>query len=135
MAGGRPKKTLAKEFKDWPTWKDDIIGEYAQGASDVEIRALIYEKTGAFSQGRWDRWMDDEPEFLITIKKGRELSEAWWVRNGRKNLQNGKFQYAGWYMNMKNRFGWSDKREVKQEQNVNVKTWLDMFKRKNDEEE
>lgn len=66
--------------------------------------------------------MEEEEEFWVTIKKGRQLSESWWHKNGRKNLQNKEFNYTGWYMQMKNRFGWADKQEVKNDNTLSV-TW------------
>ena len=107
--GGRPQKDLS-ELPD--NWYNQILDLYKDGASDVEIKAMIHDWLGTFSNSLWNRWMEEEDEFSQTIKKGKMLSEAWWSRNGRVNLKTREFNYTGWYMNMKNRFGWSDKQEI-----------------------
>lgn len=84
---------------------------YEQGASDVEIKAYIYSERGSFSNNLWERWLEEEPIFWETIKRGRLLSEAWWTREGRTNLKDKDFSYTGWYMNMKNRFKWADRQD------------------------
>ena len=110
MLAGRPPSKL-----DLPEgWYNSVLELYKEGASDVEVKAWIYSVRGSLSNDLWDRWIDEEPEFSETIKTGKILSEAWWSRSGRKNLENKEFSYTGWYMNMKNRFGWKDKQEVEQ---------------------
>lgn len=108
MPAGRP---LA-EFDLTGEWYNEVLELYMEGASDVEIKALIYQKRGSFSNDLWERWMQDEPVFSETIKAGKLLSEAWWHKKGRKNLDNKEFNFTGWYMNMKNRFGWADSAKV-----------------------
>lgn len=105
----RPKE----DIKDLPqNWFDSVLDLYKIGASDVEIKGLIYEWRGSFSNDLWDRWIKEEQEFSETIKTGRILSECWWNKNGRENLKNKEFNYTGWYMQMKNRFGWTDRNDV-----------------------
>lgn len=108
----RPKQEVETEL--WEGWYSDVLELYKEGAADVEVKALIYEKKGSFSNDLWDRWMKDEMQFSETIKMGKLLSEAWWNKKGRKGLENKEFNYTGWYMNMKNRFNWKDKQEIEQ---------------------
>lgn len=103
-------------------WYNEVLTEYEQGASDEEVKALIYKWRGRFSNDLWDRWMKDEEEFSETIKTGKMLAAAWWSKNGRVNLKNKEFNYVGWYMQMKNRFGWKDKTEVENTGTVGI-TW------------
>ena len=126
----RPKKTLSQAKEKLPVdWYKQILNEYSEGASDVEIRAmLMLWLDDSFSFDLWDRWLKEEPEFSETIKKGRLLSESWWKKTGRKNLGAKDFSYTGWYMNMKNRFGWSDKvqQETKTESKLNITVSKDL---------
>lgn len=102
---GRP----LEPFKLWDGWNQEILNLYKVGASDVEVKSLIYIHRGSFSNDLWDRWLKDSEEFSETIKVGKMLSEAWWNIQGRSNLKVKEFNYVGWYMNMKNRFNWSDR--------------------------
>jgi transposase len=107
MAGGRPtkyKKIYAKRLVDL----------MREGAS---IEEVCYE-LNIGKQTLYD-WVEKYPEFSDAKKRGVELSKAWWMRQGRTKLENKNFNYTGWYMNMKNRFGWSDK-TVNENKNTEV---------------
>lgn len=93
-------------------WYSEVLKLYSEGASDVEVKALIYQWRGSFSNDLWDRWLLDEEEFSQTIKKGKMISESWWHREGRTSLRDKDFSYTGWYMQMKNRFGWKDSQSI-----------------------
>tara|TARA_R110001632_G_scaffold24289_4_gene67980 strand:- start:4041 stop:4451 length:411 start_codon:yes stop_codon:yes gene_type:complete len=105
---GRPKKALDL----WKGWAKDILDLYVDGASDVEIKALIWTKKGAFSNQLWNRWMEEEEEFSQTIKMGRTFAKAWWEKKGRSGVDSQEINSTMWYMNMKNRYGWRDKQDI-----------------------
>ena len=79
MGAGRPKA----EFDLPEGWYNDILSLYAEGGSDVEVKALIYKWRGSFSNDLWDRWLNEEEEFSQTIKNGRLLCESWWHKSGK----------------------------------------------------
>ena len=106
---GRPKETLDSLPENW---QEVILQLYKDGGSDEEAKAIIAEMRGTFSNDLWERWMLDEPNFSETIKNGRMFAQGWWMHKGRKSLENPNFSYTGWYMNMKNRFGWRDKTQT-----------------------
>lgn len=101
----RPKKTLGGLPEGW---KEALLAMYREGASDVEVRAEL-----GISNDLFYRWLNDEPEFSETIKKGRELSEAWWSKLGRQGASGQhEINPTTWIFNMKNRFSWRDRHEV-----------------------
>ena len=100
MPAGRPTKYD-------PSMCEIVVTLMAEGASRVEVCAelgICYET--------FQTYQEDHPEFSEAVKKGVQLCQAWWEREGRTNLKNKDFSYTGWYMNMKNRFKWTDRQEV-----------------------
>jgi len=92
MSAGRPIEDLSS-LPDG--WYNQILELYEEGASDVEIKGLIYKWRGSFSNDLWDRWIKDYPDFSETVKVGKLLSEGWWHRMGRTNLKTKDFNYTG----------------------------------------
>lgn len=104
--GGRPTIKLT----DLPDgWKKKIVDLSKEGASIVELSVEL-----GVSRDTFYALCDRESEFSDTIKICKEYCEVWWLKKGRKNLENKDFSFTGWYMNMKNRFGWRDKTEIDQ---------------------
>ena len=94
-----------------------IIELMEKGASKVEVCAELGICTDTLYEWCKD---SDKKEFSDTIKRGEDLSNAWWERNGRVNLHSTTFNSSLWYMNMKNRFKWADRQET--ESTVTVQT-------------
>ena len=104
---GRPLKKLEDLTEGW---ENIIINLSKEGASIVELAvALDISRQTLYNLSERDEY------FLDTIKKCKRYCEAWWLSKGRTELDNKDFSYTGWYMNMKNRFGWADKQENKNE--------------------
>ena len=87
-----------------------VIDLMQEGASQQEVLAVL-----DISNDTFYRWKKENEEFSETIKRGVQLSQGWWESQGRVSLKDREFNYTGWYMNMKNRFKWADKQEVKNE--------------------
>ena len=104
---GRPLIKLEELPEEW---EDTIINLSKEGASIVELAVEL-----DISRNTLKALSERNEYFLNTIKKCKRYCEAWWLSKGRTELDNKDFSYTGWYMNMKNRFGWADKQENKNE--------------------
>lgn len=93
-----------------PQWQTDLLDLYGQGGSDVEAAKLL-----KITFARFEQLYLENPNFAEMIDNCRTLSQAWWVMQARKNLWNKDFNVALWNFNMKNRYGWADKSEVREE--------------------
>ena len=105
---GRPTK-----YK--PEMCDIVIELMKEGASQQEVLGEL-----GISNATFYKWKQENEEFSETIKRGIRLSQAWWEKEGRTSLRDREFNYTGWYMNMKNRFNWSDKKEFNNEGSITV---------------
>lgn len=101
---------MARPTKYKPEMCKVVIDLMQEGASQQEVLAVL-----DISNDTFYRWKKENEEFSETIKRGIQLSQGWWERQGRVSLKDREFNYTGWYMNMKNRFKWADKQEVKNE--------------------
>ena len=108
-----------------------VIELMREGASQEEVIGSL-----DISKDTYYRWKEEHEEFSDAIKRGVRLSQTWWERQGRISLKDREFNYTGWYMNMKNRFKWADKQEVKNEGNITnvMDTGIDHYPGEQDEE-
>jgi len=97
---------MSRPTKFKPKMCRQVIELMEKGASLVEVAAEL-----GICEDTLHDWKKNKKEFSESIKRGVQLSQAWWERQGRENLVNHRFQSALWYMNMKNRFKWADKHE------------------------
>lgn len=99
--------SVTKQLPDG--WASVIAREYQAGASDTEVRAKL-----RVTKALWESLYKsaDSSSFKEVVDLGRMLAKAWWLEEGRKALRDKTFNAALWHMNMKNRYGWSDKSEI-----------------------
>lgn len=76
--------------------------------SVVEMAASIGVSRNALERN----WTEANPEFMTALEEARDLSQAWWERQGRENLTTGGFQSSLYSRSMAARFP-RDWREVK----------------------
>lgn len=56
-------------------------------------------------------WEETYPEFLESATRARQLSQAWWEKQGRFGIWNPKFNASAYSLQVRNRFpsDWTDK--------------------------
>jgi len=109
-----------------------IEGLFDQGGTLVEASRLMGINRSTFN--RWLKGTDKEKQnFREVVEIGKEASEAWWIRQGRENLDTRGFNHGLWLMNMVNRFGWTsshsrkdEKKEIQHSGVVEVKKKVDV---------
>lgn len=103
----RPR-ILAEELPE--DWRNQVLNAYEDGAADIQICAMILK----ISRKTFNRMLEDDPDFLHTITRGRELAEAYWVKLCHKAIyltDDGRPKYSHQILalNLRNRFGWDKK--------------------------
>jgi len=104
------KLALIKNYEDLPkSFKRKTLAMFSVGAGEAEVQAKF-----SISKRTWDSWILDYPEFAEFISVGLTRSQAWWEDQARQyvNQSTAKFNAALWFMNMKNRFGYKDQRDI-----------------------
>lgn len=90
-----------------PAYCDKVLELGAEGYSVVEMAAEI----GVARATLETNWPAAHPEFLEAFTHARQLSQAWWEGQGRKNLTADKFQAQLYSRSMAARFphDWREK--------------------------
>ena len=101
---------MAKKSKFATVWTDvmsrRVEGLFDGGGTIVEASRLMGINRSTFH--RWANSTDKEKQkFREVVEIGKEAAEAWWIRQGRENLDTRGFNHGLWLMNMVNRFGLS----------------------------
>ena len=109
---------MPKKSKFATIWTDimsrRVEGLFDGGGTIVEAARLMGIDRSTFH--RWEKSADKEKQnFRDVVKIGREAAEAWWIRQGRENLDTRGFNHGLWLMNMVNRFGWTSSHSRKEE--------------------
>ncbi len=110
---GSKRKTLDDLPEDW---QDIIFNLAKEGAGITEWGVAL-----KVSKNLMYAFIEREQEFRDTIKSAEEICKSWWEKEGR-GLDDKDFNHVLWYMNMKNRHNWADKKEVKLDHSIDDKT-------------
>lgn len=100
--GGRPTKYD-------PAKMVPVIMKLARvGASRVEIAAEL----GVVKQTLYN-WEDEHPDFVEVMKEARDVSQAWWEKQGRKGIWSRDFNAPAYSLQIRNRFpdDWRDRKD------------------------
>jgi len=108
------KKLLSERLPEGtPEWHKDLVQLYEVGGSDSEAVVIL-----DLTMPKFYALMDEQAAFREIIEQCRALSDAFWDSQGRLNLKNKEFNTPLWIFNMKNRRGWAEKSETRDEKLV-----------------
>ena len=127
---------MAKKSKYESVWTEAmsrrVSNLFDAGGSIAEVSRMM-----GISRSTFHAWITGtdalKKPFREIVSLGKEASEAWWIRQGRENLDTRGFNHGLWLMNMVNRFGWTsshsrkeEKKEVEHKGTVEVKKKVDV---------
>ena len=93
------------KIEDLPTdFYDRIISWMREeGMSKKEVCSELNVSASAHA-----RFLKESEEYKEAFEIGKSFAEAWWMKQGRKNLENKGFNVGIYAFQMKNRFKWRD---------------------------
>jgi transposase len=111
------KRPVGRPTKYDPAMCDDVVNTMRGGGTKLEVCAELGIVYDTFLE-----WQRIHPEFFEAVKQGTGLSEAFWTRLGQAGAtgSNPNANATFWIFNMKNRFDWSDKRDIHQTGDVTL---------------
>ena len=120
MSKGKPAAKVGRPSKYDPAYCAKIIEFGKAGYSVVEMAAEI----GVTRATVEENWPADHPEFFEAFTHAKQLSQAWWERQGRENLTADKFQASLYSRSMAARFphDWRESKQVEHKGGVTVVT-------------
>lgn len=118
------KQVLPDDTAIWPSDKltdqspveDVILSLYSEGAGDVEVYTALKMTEAAFNEK-----FDNDPDFRKLVAHGRDLSQSWWMRAGRRSLWSKTVNSNLYVWLASRRFPWLDKtKPEKQDKDENL---------------
>ncbi|MBB4857002.1 antirestriction protein [Novosphingobium chloroacetimidivorans] len=111
MSVGRPSSYL-------PEYCEKVRELGREGCSVVEMAAEIGVSRATLEAN----WPAAHPEFLEALEEARDLSQAWWEKQGRMNLTADKFQASLYSRSMAARFpaDWRESKQIEHKGGVTV---------------
>ena len=113
-ARSKPKPTRSGKYD--PCWLVEIVALMSRGLSVIEVAREL-----GVSATTLHNYAKKNADVREALALGKERSESWWQTEGRAALHDRTFQWAGWIVNMRNRFGWRGSDTNKVEHTGNVK--------------
>jgi Helix-turn-helix domain of resolvase len=94
-----PKRNPWRPSKYRPEMCEQVVELGAQGKSRTSIATIL-----GIERQTLPEWEHNHPEFLVAMKRARQLSQLWWEEVGQKNIAAAPFQGAVYNKQMACRF-------------------------------